>query len=619
MTDRKRISVTAILTVLACFGMTRAQAEDRGQTLSEIVWFETKADETGRVVWYAGQEETGGRLVLTPNEVYFSGRLRASGKGPDDVPSQELNQGKSFAGVGEWDTADDEMRWHLWLTRTGPIKVKALIEVTRDEADGEMSIELKGESTSSESHSANGESRSVVSVSRTRSRVSQLTVASGNPPAPQRASFEFDVGQTGFYTLTLRGKPAAEGRDVGRLIRLDLTGSAIKGARVLRSRWRPAAVHAGSFTNSEILEGDESSSIWVMETRPRLKEHSTYSPVTTPFGYFGSTFTPDGKIGGVNFSMWSYGRGKEEPPIERLSHLLAVGSRQARFSGFGHEGTGVKPRDWNPYEGLTVKRQVLALRVEWGSPYDTYYGYFLEPQTDEWRLYAVGRKFAKERPARLADAARHLWPGSFVEVPGPAEVQRTGDSVREIHFRGWTRAGDGPWRRFDSMAGPAKTKGLANKSWHVTPDGWFAMKMGGMAHYEYDGKSGPTRLPEEFRGEPLPDFLDDQKTKRLMDIPVRVTLSPVALVSPTSARIPFEVSGVGPGATAQLFWGGIDYLTMPGRWERSEDEAPVKSGRGELLLKGLSPGTDYFCRALVRDDAGQTWSFETGRFTTPAN
>jgi hypothetical protein len=63
-----------------------------------------------------------------------------------------------------------------------------------------------------------------------------------------------------------------------------------------------------------------------------------YAPITTPFGYYGPTWLADGTVNaGFNFSLWSYGRGQEEPPIEQLSHLLAIGNRDATFGGFGHE------------------------------------------------------------------------------------------------------------------------------------------------------------------------------------------------------------------------------------------------------------------------------------------
>ena len=64
-----------------------------------------------------------------------------------------------------------------------------------------------------------------------------------------------------------------------------------------------------------------------------------YAPITTPFGYYGPTWQADGTVNaGFNFSLWSYGRGQEEPPVEQLSHLLAIGNRDATFGGFGGFG-----------------------------------------------------------------------------------------------------------------------------------------------------------------------------------------------------------------------------------------------------------------------------------------
>ena len=106
-------------------------------------------------------------------------------------------------------------------------------------------------------------------------------------------------------------------------------------------------------------------------------------------------------------------------------------------------------------------------------------------------------------------------------------------------------------------------------------------------------------------------------TRKLYDLPVTVALPPATDIAPTSTRIPFEVAGVGSGATIQLFYGPTDCLTFADRWSRSEKAVTVKTGRGHIPLNGLKPGTEYFYRALLRDDACQVWSFSTRRFHTP--
>jgi len=286
------------------------------------------------------------------------------------------------------------------------------------------------------------------------------------------SNFAFKGVKEGLADLVLSPKGRASMESV------ELSGSAIAGAQVLRARWRPAAIHAG-FKSSTL--GAASSRLWVIEVRPIFGKKDFYAPITTPFGYFGSTFNEDGTSGGINFSRWSFQRGEVEPPVPQLSHLLAVGSPQASFGHFDHEGTGVKLRDWNPYEGQRIINTVLALKVEPGSPYDTYTGWFLDMQTMQWRLYASGRKWSEKR------SVESLLPGCFVEVPGPPHLERTGHIIRAADFRGWCRDEQGKWHALDIMNGSKAdaSREQTNCLWTLSDDGWFRMAMGGMMHFRY--------------------------------------------------------------------------------------------------------------------------------------
>ena len=65
--------------------------------------------------------------------------------------------------------------------------------------------------------------------------------------------------------------------------------------------------------------------MWVFETR-NVAETTSYSPLTTPFGYFGTSFGSGGRIppgAGFNFSMWVAGRDETKaPPIEKMPRLI---------------------------------------------------------------------------------------------------------------------------------------------------------------------------------------------------------------------------------------------------------------------------------------------------------
>ncbi len=100
-----------------------------------------------------------------------------------------------------------------------------------------------------------------------------------------------------------------------------------------------------------------------MTTRS-LSDFGSYSPITTPFGYYGTAFGADRRSnGGFNFSMWASSAKGKIPPLEKMPHLLVAGSPEAEFSGFGHEGSGVKLRGWLP---MPDKPEICvqALRVE---------------------------------------------------------------------------------------------------------------------------------------------------------------------------------------------------------------------------------------------------------------
>jgi hypothetical protein len=209
---------------------------------------------------------------------------------------------------------------------------------------------------------------------------------------PQGLPLIFEVTKPGWQTLTLRLDSLA-GKEVGNLHRLELFGPAAVEARVLRARWRPAACHA-RFSSTTV----PAPKLWVMTTRiAESAKVSSYSPVTTPFGYFGTSFNADGtSSGGANFSLWSFSAGKPKPQ-EQWSHMLAVGSSDAEFGSFGHEGSGVKLRgDWQPF-GSDTREVTLALRGEVSGPWIHWFGYFLDPKTKRFRLYAA----AADRQARL--------------------------------------------------------------------------------------------------------------------------------------------------------------------------------------------------------------------------
>ena len=493
------------------------------------------------------QSAQDGKLTLLPGHSFFSGAEGAK-LGGESPATDELNGDKQWKFIDGLKSPDQRIVFPLWLRADGSVAGKII-------GSGRFNVEL-------------GEAK---------------TTAAGG--------FEIKNAKAGRVDLVL--SPT----EPGTIESIELSGPAIAGAQLLRARWRPAAIHSG-FRSSDL--GTAQSRLWIMEVRPIFGEKDFYSPITTPFGYFGSTFKADHTSGGINFSMWSFQRGAAEPPIAQLSHLLAVGSAQATFGHFDHEGTGVKLRDWNPYEGQKIASTVLALRIEPGKPYDTYTGWFLDQQTRQWRLYASGRKWSEKR------SVENLLPGCFVEVPGPPHIQRTGHIMRAADFRGWCRDDKGKWHQLDTMNG---SKADANREqtnclWSLSNDGWFRMAMGGITHYRYP-KGVDITAPTM---KSMHDYMSDAALQAL-DVPTTVTVKRIVR---QGSRVHIELdlqTTAKSRSQAKVFFGPEDMLTFDQRWAKSQDLGELAPGVQRISFDG-APDSG-FCRILVTNDTGSYFTLES--------
>jgi hypothetical protein len=378
------LAVSAILAVAAPDSAKpdSSAEEGMGQLISPVETISLRK-EADREVCILGQRSRGGRLVLTPDTCFFYGNLRLTGVTEPKFPGAELNGNKSWTGIEGLDTPGKRVVWPLWLPKAATLKLSVQMEVPATSAGAALEFSI-------------GEAKQTV------------TTHSSDGTKPQAWTIELPVSVAGLRELSVAIPESGKAEPVGVIKQITVTGSGVEDAVLVRSRWRAAAIHAG-FSSSELSKTEGDSRLWVMEARPLPCEDSMYAPITTPFGYFGSTFNPDHTSGGINFSMWSYAAGKSEPPVEQLSHLLALGDPHQEFGGFGHEGTGVKPRGWNPFEGQQIPSVILALRLVPGDPYDTYTGYLFDRPSKQWKLYASGRKW--HAPGRGRSS---VLPGSFV-------------------------------------------------------------------------------------------------------------------------------------------------------------------------------------------------------------
>lgn len=556
--------------------------------------FSAGKDEQGREFYLNGQLATGKKLILTASNGFFDkGICRAFGEsslpkiGDDDLIKP------NFAFLGQWKKTKGTIRWHIWLSRPGQVKLNLNMRVLKHEAGSMLTVSLAGKSQT-------------------------VKTVESAPSKPQPSNLIFEVAEPGEHEIVLSAtKIKAPKSGIGEVHTIDLYGPAIDNAQLLRARWRPAAVH-GSYSSST----SKRSKMWVMTTRSAC-DFNSYSPITTPFGYFGTSFQADRRSSGeFNFSMWAAGRQGKTPPLEQMPHLLAAGSPQAEFSGFGHEGSGVKLRGWTPMPDRP-STCIQALRVESDGNYDTYYGYFWDHPSDCWKLFAVGRKWNDGKPKE------HLSPGSFCEIPGPPHLQRSGDQIREVRRRGWHWGNDKKWHPMDEFN--CKSKNAANKRWYTTQDGQFAMGTGGMRFYMFEPPSAPAR-PNA-----LPEFLQPSTTEQLFRLPADTKEITTSQVSNNSAIINLSMARVGKNARAEVYYGENDCLTFVKRelhgternsaisqstqasdrsWSNQRKINSLKDGKNQIKLFGLKPNTNYFFRILVTNDAGQVWSFQTLTFRT---
>ncbi len=513
-------------------------------------------------------------LYLTPNESFFPKLglvLAGDGKIPD---LDNLNSGKSFSWIEKWD-AGDAVEW-VWFAPKAGTGTLALW-MTAEASGGRFVLTMDNKSVS-------------------------FSMNSAKEPG-MAFTCPFQVTEPGLHRLRLVCEKAAAGT---RFHWMKLSGPSLDGAAVMRKRWRPSAAHT-KFSSSQAKKPIR---LWVMEMDAVPGDLGFYAPITTPFGYYGPTWQADGTVNaGFNFSLWSYGRGQEEPPIEQLSHLLAIGNRDATFGGFGHEGTGVKIRDWDPLTGHQGQRQVLALRVVPSETYDTYYSYFYLADENEWRLFGVGNKYNKGKPLKS------LWVGSFVEVPGPPHVQRTGLYSREMRYRGWVVQEDGQLLQLDHMSGGDvdKQTGLTYTHRGVTDDGWFFLRTGGLSFHK-PLSAGGVDLAKDNQLKDLPAYLAPEHKESLLSVPSEVTVQSVKGTS-AGLEIACQIESLGSNPELEVYWGAQDGLTFAGRWEHSERIPNVKEGKNEFTLKSATPFTNTRLRLFLKNDNGQFWSAKSTRVT----
>lgn len=542
-------------------------------------------------VFHQVQRGKDGKLVLNATNGFFDkGRVRATGQGAGDDDWKEFIK-VSFSELEFLPGKESaNAKWYLWSGSEGKVRLR----IAPGKGFGVMS---------------SGESWSV-----------------GVRGLESEFYRQFD-GRVGEQEITI---PLAKGRQVvviereGKEVKaagiksLTLSGDHVKDLALLRARWRPAAIHTRYHA-----KGCPEPVAWIFESRSSSRG-SSYSPMTTNFGYFGAIFGADQRAaGGVNFSMWALsqkGANGKLPPLEQMPHLLAAGNPEAEFSGFGHEGSGVKIRNWTPY-AHQPKSVIQALRVEENGMYYTYYGYLFNEAEKKWVLYAMGNKVPRKNTRATVRVS------SFCEVPGPPQVERTGDIERVLDRRGWFVDKAGKIFQADRMTTKAK---FQNHGIETSADHWFRMTTGGV-----DFREVPAEVTLDHRHE-LPVYLQPGIVKGIYRLPAEIAGSQLIDAAPVSATISYEIEEPGTAANGVVWYGEVNAMTFAPRklhgtergraseklfakdrfWAASTKAQELAKGENRFQLKNLKPGTKYFYRLLVKNEEGRCWAEKSGSFTT---
>lgn len=556
----------------------------------------TQESKHGSKISYLGQVASENTIVLDANNGFFDAGIRAAGQYAVPEQDKELISAHFTHLTMPAAKSNAVARWYLWARQPGDVLLKITISVPPEEAGAEWKLRLGSQE-----------------------KIFVAAASDHDTPAPKL--FQFKIGTSGKQMVSL-SRISKRPTPQTRIHNISLTGPAITNSSVLRARWRPAAIHTQYFSSD-----CPATTMWVFESQ-NLSDVTSYSPMTTKFGYFGATFGADGMAaGGVNFSMWAASRNsKSAPPLQTMPHLLATGHPQAIFGGFGHEGSGVKIRNWEPF-AHHPKSVIQALRVESKDGTDTYSGYLFDERTNHWILYAVGRRPQKSKAAAGPTVLR---PASFCEVPGPPATQRSGDQQRTMRRRGWFYGEDKLWHVVDRQTSSTKKDAGPKNKFIGVEDDWFIMGTGGMEMLE---ATGEVRIRTTTKK--LPTYLQPKLAAELFQLPAQISDSS-ATATNTSARVTYRIPDAGTNATAILHYGPRDCLSFVSRtlhgtekkgvsrqllstdrtWASATKSTSIRSGKSDFDLTDLNPNTDYHYRLLVKNDAGKCWAFESGTFRT---
>lgn len=532
-------------------------------------------------------------LYLGPNEVFFN-QVKPIINHMKQKTVDVWNQNKEFDYIYNLRQKNTSMYWPFYLSKyTRTITVRGYMTLKKN-----TKIE--------------------VLLDDTRSLLLDLIREEGSTSV-NKYTFVFKMNKVkpGFHSIQIR---LTENNDIGRIHYLKLVTG--KDLYVVRERWRPLAAHTSLTTKS----GGKNDA-WVMSVQPINPSLGCFSPITTPFGYYGAVIQADGSSKGINFSLWSYGRNNPKPPTYKLSRLLAIGDPYGIFGEYGHEGTGVKVRNFNPWKTNSSQVYTLALKYKPdtnqvykdGQIY-TYFSYYWDELNEEWKLYGVGEQFRSKN--KLFSS---LTIGSFVEVPGVAESQRTNHIERIIQYDGYSHdKDDNKWRKINNMRKGYTNDDMkdkhTNKQWRISEDNKFQMIAGGVKQYDVDITNRILSLPLQEDDDHRPLYMHPTKLAKLDDesIPYpHIAAHHIAEIegpNNTTNKILKLVIEIPDKEylhnNVYIYYGPKDGLTILSEWPTKYYKFSDKTTGTVGVELPYNKNNKYY-RVLVKDKGMQVWSRNT--------
>lgn len=529
-------------------------------------------------------------IEIDVNRVFFSpvGRLTnviESGKN-----GEQENQGKFYKYTKGWSNISDTLVWGIDVINAGELKVVPILGVPEVQHESEIELLLDNQK-----------------------QLLKLKSTGGFEKFSSQDTVIFQIDKPGRYQLGMKIASVKQNQEIAYVKGVNLTGKAAEKLKAVVLRWRPLAVHCGFRNNtdpSEVVMAVHENTIatpWI----------DCYQPITSPFGYYGSTWNAQNQqFGGLNFSLWSFAANAEPPASEKFSHLIAVGEG-FYIDGFNHEGTGVKARGENPYEKMHGTTQVLAIKKIPGIPYDVYYSYYWNTTIKRWKLLGCGKKYNK------SGIINYLTTGAFVEVPGAAEKERSNHVLRQVDFRGWLKDSNGKWYPINTMSPTGNLDESSYKNWGKTKDNKFFMQTGGF-NTLLSKRPEPISILSDIE---MPEYLSSENMKDLEKLPATIEMLGIesSEITSSSVIVHFNIKETGTNAKAYLYWDTKDGLTFVKgnkggagvvEWSNVQEISIPSDGTLFYKLENLKPNTNYYYRLQIKSDQGETWSFDTQKFKT---